>query len=643
MTAQFDRSPRDADIDHPARRPRVPTLLGVLCLSGGLATFAGGHAVEAAAALSATRITSSTEQTHANVGAYLNDTATLANTTTLDGSGSIKFTLYGPGDTTCSTPVSTEIEGDITSDGPVSSESGTFIASEVGVYQWIAAFTGDLGNSPATTACGDEPVTITPDTTISTVASPSAAAPGAKLQDTATLMDTSTLTGTGSILFRLYAPDTFCAVLLYTETVADVTSDGPLGTTVGYNANVAGTYEWTATFSGDANNTPAATQCGDEPVVITAHPSISTTAEPDSGPVGTTLNDTATLSGAADLNGSGSVSIELYGPGDPGCTDPLLNDTFILVTSDGPFETLIFADQFVATVPGIYQWTASFSGDGNNAAVSTACGDEPVAVGGNPTMTATAAPAATTTGSRLQDSALLASTESLQGTGSITFNLYGPGDTTCATIIHTETVTGIASDGPFGTSAGFVATLAGTYNWTASFTGDADNASATSSCGADPVVVTKSPSSQITPTSATCTQFANGTAPSLRDITYSMKGGKITSTNPGAFGYWLKVTSTGGPQTVGITQFTSETSRPFLKVSGGGVFSATCASAPGTMTQTGGVATVRFNGGSLGTVWYIDVRFSTANVIGESSPHPSATVRYLFRARGLTSEVDLVR
>ena len=229
-----DRSPRDADIDHPARRPRVPTLLGVLCLSGGLATFAGGHAVEAAAALSATRITSSTEQTHPTVGAYLNDTATLANTTTLDGSGSIKFTLYGPGDTTCSTPVSTEIEGDITSDGPVSSESGTFIASEVGVYQWIAAFTGDLGNSPATTACGDEPVTITPDTTISTVASPSAAAPGAKLQDTATLMDTSTLTGTGSILFRLYAPDTFCAVLLYTETVEDATSDGPLGTTVGY-------------------------------------------------------------------------------------------------------------------------------------------------------------------------------------------------------------------------------------------------------------------------------------------------------------------------------------------------------------------------------------------------------------------------
>ena len=309
MTAQFDRSPGDDDIHSSARRSRVPTLLGVLCLIGGLATFAGGHAVKAAAALSATTITSSVEQTHANVGARLNDTATLANTTTLDGSGFIRFTLYAPGDTTCSSPVSSELDGDITSDGPANSEGGIFIAHEVGVYQWIAAFTGNSSNSPATTACGDEPVTITPDATITTIASPSSGAPGTRLQDTATLMDTSTLTGTGSILFSLYAPNTFCTLLLYTETVADVTSDGPLGTTVGYGATLAGTYEWTAAFSGDANNTPAATTCGDEPVVITAHPSISTTAEPNSAPVGTRLDNSATLSGANDLNGSGSIKL----------------------------------------------------------------------------------------------------------------------------------------------------------------------------------------------------------------------------------------------------------------------------------------------------------------------------------------------
>lgn len=108
-------------------------------------------------------------------------------------------------------------------------------------------------------------------------------------------------------------------------------------------------------------------------------------------------------------------------------------------------------------------------------------------------------------------------------------------------------------------------------------------------------------------------------------------------------GYWLKVTSTGGIQTVPITQFTSETSRPFLEASGSGVFSAICASATNAIIQSGGVDTVRFYGGSPGTVWYIHIRFSTAHVIGESTPRPNTSVRYLFRSRGATSEIDLVR
>ena len=641
MTASFNRFLRDAGIHDVSRRSRVSSLLGMLCLVGGLATFAGGHAVKAAS-LSATTITSSASPTHANVGDHLNDSATLANTASFDGTGSITFRLFAPGDATCSTPVGTQIDEGIATDGPWTSGAGAFEAFEVGTYQLIASFSGDTGNSAATTACGDEPVTVTPDKTISTTASPSAAATGTTLQDTATLMNTTSLTGLGSITFNLTGPGDPCGSPLYTETISDVTSDGPLSTTTGYVATIAGTYEWTAAFSGDANNSPAATTCGEEPVVITAHPSISTTAEPDSGPVGSTLQDSATVSGASNFTDKGSITWELYGPGDTGCTTSLFNFTFLEITFDGPFDTTLTSG-YVATVPGIYQWTASFSGDGNNAAASTACGDEPVFIGGNPTITATADPAATTTGSRLQDSALLSSTETLHGTGAITFSLYGPGDTTCTTIIHTETVTGIASDGPLGTSAGFVASLAGTYNWRASFTGDADNASATTPCGADPVVVTKSPGSQVTPITATCAQFADGTADSLGNITYSARRGTITSTNLGSFDYWLKVTSTGGNQTVPITQFSSETSRPFLKASGSGVFSATCASATSAITQSGGVATVRFNGGNPGTVWYINIRFSTAHVIGESTPHPNTTVRYLFRSRGTTSEVDLVR
>jgi hypothetical protein len=640
VTAAFDPT-RDQGTHATSRRRSVLSLLGLVCLVGGLATFAGGHAVNAGA-VSADTITGSPMPTHANVGAHLDDSVVLANTGPFDGTATITLTLYVPSDTTCSSPVGTEVDGGITSDGPWTVDGGGFIASEVGTYEWIASFSGDTGNSPAATACGDEPVTVTPDTTISTTAIPSAAATGTTLQDTATLMNTTNLTGSGSVTFNLTGLGDPCGFPIYTETISDVTSDGPVGTTTGYVATAAGTYEWTASFSGDANNSPAATTCGEEPVVITAHPSISTTAKPDSGPVGTRLEDSATLAGGSDFTAAGSINFLLFGPGDTACTHALLNFTFEEITFDGPFDTSL-TNGYVATVPGVYQWTASFSGDGNNAPASTVCGDEPVFIGGNPTITATANPAATITGSRLQDSAVLSSTESLQGTGAMTFSLYGPGDTTCTTIIHTETVSGIASDGPFGTSAGFVANLAGTYNWRASFSGDADNAVATSPCGADPVVVTKSPVSQITPTSATCAQFVGGTAASFEDITYSSKAGAVTSTNTGSFAYWLKVTSTGGNQTVAITQFTSESTRAFLKGSGSGAFSATCASAPAEISQSGGVVTARFNGGSRGTIWYINIRFSTASVIGESSPHPRPTVRYLFKARGATSEVDLVR
>src|SRR5260370_23433836 len=59
-------------------------------------------------------------------------------------------------------------------------------------------------------------------------------------------------------------------------------------------------------------------------------------------------------------------------------------------------------------------------------------------------------------------------------TGSVTFNLYGPGDPTCAgAVIYTQTValTGTSAS----TSPGFTTVAAGTYEWTASIPADANN------------------------------------------------------------------------------------------------------------------------------------------------------------------------
>jgi hypothetical protein len=92
VTAHFNRFLRDAGIHDVSRRPRVSSLLGMLCLVGGLATFAGGQAVKAAS-LSATTITSSAVPNSASIGADLTDSATLANTASFDGSGSIQQPL----------------------------------------------------------------------------------------------------------------------------------------------------------------------------------------------------------------------------------------------------------------------------------------------------------------------------------------------------------------------------------------------------------------------------------------------------------------------------------------------------------------------------------------------------------------------
>jgi hypothetical protein len=74
----------------------------------------------------------------------------------------------------------------------------------------------------------------------------------------------------------------------------------------------------------------------------------------------------------------------------------------------------------------------------------------------------------------------------------VTFTLHGPADATCtAAPIFTSTVA--LSSGGTATSAGFSGTTAaGTYNWIASYSGDATNLPSTSKCGAEPVNIVAS-------------------------------------------------------------------------------------------------------------------------------------------------------
>ena len=74
--------------------------------------------------------------------------------------------------------------------------------------------------------------------------------------------------------------------------------------------------------------------------------------------------------------------------------------------------------------------------------------------------------------------------------GSITFNLYDPSHTGCTgTPAYTTTVP-VSGDGSYTTANTTAATAAGTWNWTATYSGDANNNPAASLCGAEQVTVT---------------------------------------------------------------------------------------------------------------------------------------------------------
>lgn len=96
---------------------------------------------------------------------------------------------------------------------------------------------------------------------------------------------------------------------------------------------------------------------------------------------------------------------------------------------------------------GPHQWIASYSGDRKNAAITTKCGDGPVVVTNPmPSLSAVASPDSTMVGGSITDQASLSGVDS--PTGTITFNLFLPGDTTCFSPIFTSTKT-VNGDGTY--------------------------------------------------------------------------------------------------------------------------------------------------------------------------------------------------
>jgi len=409
----------------------------------------------------------------------------------------LQFHLFAPSDPTCA---GTDLYsgGRIAVTGSGTATSDDVVAKPAGDFHWTAelfdAATG--GHLLDATKCGDTGETshVTPkQPTIATTASGPVTI-GQAIHDTAQLAElVSGVAPTGTITFTAYAPnangstDTTCGTAVFTdiETV-DSTGKATSGnfTPSGTAPQIAGTYEWKASYSGDANYKAVASKCddtGEQSLVNKKQPAITTTA---SGPVtiGDAIHDVAQLtmlvSGVAP---TGTVTFTAYAPNangsaDTACGTALFTDTEP-VDSTGKATSGSFTPSGTAPqIAGTYEWIASYSGDSNYKGVTSSCNDtgEQSLVKKKDTTTPT--------GQKVVISDFAKPTGFGTPTGTVTFSLFDNASCT-GTPIFTQTtslVNGLAhADDPTPLSAN------GTYKWVVTYNGDANNSPSTSACGTE--------------------------------------------------------------------------------------------------------------------------------------------------------------
>ena len=419
---------------------------------------------------------------------------TLTDTAVLSGgyheTGTITFTLYQG-----STLVHTEtvsVSGNGTYATPVGytlPTSGTV----TGTYQWNSSYSGDTNNNSASeNGAAGEQVTVNPASPgITTTPSVSTVTLGTT---SVTLNDTAVLSGgyheTGSITFTLYLGST----LVDTESVS-VNGNGTYTTPAGYtlptSGTVTGTYQWNSSYSGDTNNNSASENnaSGEQVIVSPASPAITTTPSVSSVTLGTssvTMKDTAVLSGG--YHETGTITFTLYLGSAPRDTET------VSVSGNGSYTTSSgYTLPTSGTVTGTYQWDASFSGDTNNNSSSenNAAAEQVTVNPASPGITTT--PSVTTvtlstSAVTVRDTAVLSG--GYHEAGSITFTLYLGG-----TLVDTETVS-VTGNGTYTTPTGYslsTSVPAGVYQWDASYSGAANNNTASDNNDAAEQVTVFSP------------------------------------------------------------------------------------------------------------------------------------------------------
>ena len=303
---------------------------------------------------------------------------------------SVEFRLYKGADCADANLVTTRTDASLTYNGTQTSgaaDSGAPIdPTGPGTYRWRAFYSGDDNNAAVSGPCN-----ASGENTVVTLAAPSIAtqATGNFVLGSGQLSDNATVTGLvrpiaaeDSVEFRLYrGADCSAGNLIATRTDSTLTYDASATTaTADSGAPIdppgAGTYRWRAFYSGDTNNAAVSGPCNadnENTVVARVTPTIATTASPGITVGEGVLTDVAIVSGRFMPVDGATIVFRLYGPDDALCTG-----TAVYTSPEVPYPAAggpVTSPPFTPVLPGVYRWTATYSGDANNTSVAGACND----------------------------------------------------------------------------------------------------------------------------------------------------------------------------------------------------------------------------------------------------------------------------
>ena len=305
-----------------------------------------------------------------------------------------------------------------------------------------------------------------------------------------------------------------------------------------------------ASFSGDSNNAPAATVCTDEPVAITkASPTISTQLNASSITVGGSDYDTAALAGFAPGGTGGTVTYTVYT--DSGCTTG--GQPAGTVDIDESTGVATQSNSVSFTAAGTVSWEAVFDGDSNNGTAASAC--EPLVVSkASPTVVTILNASAITVGGTDYDTSALSNFAPGGTSGTVTYTVYS--DNSCTTAVQSGGTVNInEANGAVPQSNILTFNTAGTFYWQATFSGDSNNAGASSSCTSEVVNVAKA-----SPTLGT-TLNANPITVGGSDFDTAALSGFASGGTGGTVTYtaYTNSTCTAGAQTGGTVNINEST------------------------------------------------------------------------------------